>query len=511
MGNFCITASGNVTADREEDLHRFQVRSLEDTKSNGKTATVEANQESKKRSLEMCSLGTAKRCVAYEGGDSLSTFTMRPAGSNGKGAQNHKPSKAKATRETVNPSPESSGQSRSKKFKVHKSALENPSQTVKAAGQLNPSHPKHGEAREVTSNTQSTPETEGAKLSGQDCQQCPTRVSDAEDENSEMDLYRGAEEIEQEKQEKQQSCAAPNLEDQNSVAAPESLLPYGEREWKGNTSKSRLIKKGYEAVAQRSYESLRRVRGDNYCALRATLFQILSQSEKLPAWLQDTDMSQWPKQMQSELDLLKQWRFPVDHKNEGGAVEQLECCLKRLRKRWQEAVQCASPEEKEHICQQVFVGQNEEYELLEALKFLMLRTAVQLHSDMEKGSQVPEFCWLLFARDTSKCPRSFFTNHLRHVGFSGGLEQVEMFLLGYSLQQTIQVYRLYKTDTEEFITYYPDDHKKNWPYLNLITEDDRHYNVLVSKQLSSKFSKSVRPIWKIPSGGHTQERHITQL
>ncbi len=54
----------------------------------------------------------------------------------------------------------------------------------------------------------------------------------------------------------------------------------------------------------------------------------------------------------------------------------------------------------------------------------MLKTAVQLHSDMEKGSAVPEFCWLLFARDSSKCPKTFLTNHLRHVGFSGGLEQV---------------------------------------------------------------------------------------
>lgn len=76
------------------------------------------------------------------------------------------------------------------------------------------------------------------------------------------------------------------------------------------------------------------------------------------------------------------------------------------------------------MCQQVFRGHDEEYELLEALKFLMLRTAVQLHSDMEKGSDVPEFCWLLFARDSSKCPKTFLTNHLRHVGFSGGLEQV---------------------------------------------------------------------------------------
>ncbi|XP_016121615.1 ubiquitin thioesterase otulin-like, partial [Sinocyclocheilus grahami] len=167
---------------------------------------------------------------------------------------------------------------------------------------------------------------------------------------------------------------------------------------------------------------------------------------------------------------------------------------------WQETVQCKSLEERERMCRQVFRGHDEEYELLEALKFLMLRTAIHLHSDMEKGSDVPEFCWLLFARDSSKCPKTFLTNHLRHVGFSGGLEQVEMCLLGYSLQQTIRVVRLYKCDTEEFITYYPNDHKKDWPPLCLLTEDDRHYNVLVPKK-SSKFDAYGRPKWNPPSDG----------
>lgn len=52
-----------------------------------------------------------------------------------------------------------------------------------------------------------------------------------------------------------------------------------------------------------------------------------------------------------------------------------------------------------------------------------------------------------------------------------------MFLLGYTLECTIQVYRLYKADTEEFVTFYPDDHRDDWPCVCLVTEDDRHYNV----------------------------------
>lgn len=152
------------------------------------------------------------------------------------------------------------------------------------------------------------------------------------------------------------------------------------------------------------------------------------------------------------------------------------CCAQ-----WQAAVGCSSAEERLCLCERVFQGGEEELGLLEALKLLMLGRAVELHTSMQEGGDVPVFCWLLYARDSSDCPRSFLSNHLSQVGFSGGLEQVEMFLLGYALQCTIQVYRLYMAHTEEFITYFPDDHKEDWPCVCLVTEDDRHYNVPVGQ------------------------------
>ncbi|KAJ8389206.1 hypothetical protein AAFF_G00122260 [Aldrovandia affinis] len=249
-------------------------------------------------------------------------------------------------------------------------------------------------------------------------------------------------------------------QDSGSVAAAVDLLFYGQREWRGNTAKSALIRKGYEEVSQ-SFVGLRRVRGDNYCALRATLFQVFAQSSQLPSWLQDEDISLWPEKLLSEKEL-------IGH----GAVEQLRHYMALLKTRWQAAAQAGGAEERQRVCAEVFRGEEEEYGLLEAVKLLMLRTAAQLHALMQRGAQVPVFCWLLFARDSSPCPRSFLTNHLNHV---------EMFLLGYALQQTIKVYRLYKADTEEFVTYYPDDHKQDWPCVCLVTEDDRHYNVPVSK------------------------------
>ncbi|KPP76387.1 hypothetical protein Z043_104269, partial [Scleropages formosus] len=254
----------------------------------------------------------------------------------------------------------------------------------------------------------------------------------------EEDLYRGEEEIKDQSKEELESLIQvtdPGTQDSASVIEGVDILTYSEKEWRGHTAKSTLVRKGYALLAQR-FGSLRRVRGDNYCALRATLFQVLCQCEALPAWIQEDDIT-----------LL------------------------------QEATQTSGSEERQQVCERVFQGGEEEYALLEALKFLMLHVAMELYTHMQNGAEVPVFCWLLFARDTSETPFTFFANHLSRVGFTGGLEQVEMFLLGYTLQRTIQVYRLYKVDTEEFVTYYPDDHKEDWPIVCLVTEDDRHYNV----------------------------------
>ncbi|XP_039983216.1 uncharacterized protein LOC120790033 [Xiphias gladius] len=323
----------------------------------------------------------------------------------------------------------------------------------------------------------------------------------AEDDlgNSEEDLYRGAEElpVSQNNKPGQPSVFETTflkVEDRCSLAPAVDILSYSEREWKGNTAKSALIRKGYKEISQR-FGSLRRVRGDNYCALRATLFQVLSNSTQLPAWLQEEDITMILMQLEAQEGLMSQWTFPgecLQGDGTGDVTQQLKGYMELLQNKWQAAVDCSSAAERQQLCERVFQGGEEELGLLEALKLLMLVRAVELHSCMQGSGDVPLFCWLLFARDSSDCPRSFLSNHLSHVGLSAGLEQVEMFLLGYALQCTIQVYRLYKADTEEFVTYYPDDHKDDWPSVCLITEDDRHYNapVVEAAELHKELSSS---------------------
>ncbi|KAM6282583.1 ubiquitin thioesterase otulin isoform 2-T2 [Porphyrio hochstetteri] len=295
-------------------------------------------------------------------------------------------------------------------------------------------------------------------------------------EDSEEDMYRDAEEIERDKiLHSGTSCSDYKL----SVAPEIDIMEYCRKEWRGNTPVAKRMRKGYEAVAQK-FASIRRVRGDNYCALRATLFQALSQATWLPSWLQNEDFIMLPENLMSKYDWIKQWQLKQNLGRKMGEIsDEIKEYLILLRKKWKSISEIKGPAEKQEACDKLFKNEEEEYSLYEALKFLMLNTAIELYNDDKNGRRVPVFSWLLFARDTSSNPCQLMHNHLNHIGHSGGLEQVEMFLLAYALQYTIQVYRLYKHGTDEFITLYPNDPEEDWPVVTLITEDDRHYNIPV--------------------------------
>ncbi|XP_063114061.1 ubiquitin thioesterase otulin isoform X3 [Cavia porcellus] len=257
------------------------------------------------------------------------------------------------------------------------------------------------------------------------------------------------------------------------------IMDYCKKEWRGNTQKATCMKKGYEEVSQK-FTSIRRVRGDNYCALRATLFQAMSQPAELPPWLRDPDLTLLPEKLISRYHWIRQWKLGLKFERRSeDLVEKIKDSLALLRNKWAGLVEMRTAEERQMACDQLFRNEEEEYSLYEAVKFLMLSRAIELYDDKEKGKDVPLFCVLLFARDTSNDPGQLLTNHLNQVGHTGGLEQVEMFLLAYAVCHTIRVYRLSKYNTEEFITVYPTDPPRDWPVVTLIAEDDRHYNVPV--------------------------------
>lgn len=104
-----------------------------------------------------------------------------------------------------------------------------------------------------------------------------------------------------------------------SVAPEMDILEYSKKEWRGNTPVAKSMRKGYEAVA-RKFASIRQVRGDNYCALRATLFQALSQATQLPCWMQSEDFTMLPENLLSKYDWIKQWQLKEKPSRKTGEI-----------------------------------------------------------------------------------------------------------------------------------------------------------------------------------------------
>ena len=62
-----------------------------------------------------------------------------------------------------------------------------------------------------------------------------------------------------------------------------------------------VVVQGYEQMME-WFGGVRRVRGDNYCALRATLFQVLSQTTQSPAWLHQDHFTMVTARPQTQLE-----------------------------------------------------------------------------------------------------------------------------------------------------------------------------------------------------------------
>ncbi|XP_041039413.1 uncharacterized protein LOC121275822 isoform X2 [Carcharodon carcharias] len=276
----------------------------------------------------------------------------------------------------------------------------------------------------LANNEKSTCEKSVVKETPENIKNCNEECIDGEE-----DLYR--DEVEIEKEKFQRLISQSQLAERSTIEPGVAILEYCTREWKGNTAKAQLMKKLPEKLIAAKY-----------------------------TWI-------------------KQWYFGVQDCGSKDPVKKLKEYLAVLKQKWTQICEMDSLEERQVVCEEVFKNDQEEYRLYEAMKILMLAKAIELDYDKVQKKEIPLFCWLLFARDTSTDPYQFMKNHLNHVGYTGGLDQVEMFLLGYSLELTIRVFRLYKFGTDEFVTFYPDDHKEDWPMVTLITEDDRHYNVPV--------------------------------
>ncbi|KAK8395400.1 hypothetical protein O3P69_006209 [Scylla paramamosain] len=255
------------------------------------------------------------------------------------------------------------------------------------------------------------------------------------------------------------------------------LMKYANTEWQGNTPKAQTIKQGYSAISMElNFKHLRQVRGDNYCGVRAALYQVLARGLAVPSG--HTTHSRLASELTQGATWLRDWTF--GHRltyNREDVLNGFLDCLDALDSLVLNLMGC---ENRECV---VLARVNRDplldVRLCEAVKLHMLAAALDLHAANTCGESVPLFAMIMFARHSSMTPRDLLRNHLNPVGDTAGLEQVEMFLLGHTLRVTLQVVRPASYGQDDFICYYPDSNIGLWPEVTLVAEDDRHYNVLV--------------------------------
>jgi hypothetical protein len=123
----------------------------------------------------------------------------------------------------------------------------------------------------------------------------------------------------------------------DNVSEPFAIMTYAAKEWKGNTEKAVKMLKGYQAIPANSKKThLRRIRGDNYCAIRASLFQALATRLPILEELSSNELKEVPRKLLGQgCHWLFGWSFAnrVSGSQGDEVIRDLEDCLSILSKR----------------------------------------------------------------------------------------------------------------------------------------------------------------------------------
>ncbi|NXP07918.1 F105A thioesterase, partial [Thinocorus orbignyianus] len=266
-----------------------------------------------------------------------------------------------------------------------------------------------------------------------------------------------------------------------SVLTEVDLLGYSMREWKGETKQAKHMREAYEELFGSCHiKYLRQVRKDNYSVLRAVLFQIFSQGISFPSWMKERDILKLPEKLlySQGCNWIQQYSFGPERYTGPNVFSKLRKCMETLKTNWIEISASKDHEERRNLCNTLFSDESKEHKLYEAIKFIMLYEVVEAYEQIKNREETTHNLFsLLLARDSSSDPLSFMMNHLNAIGDSICLDQVELFLLGYLLEVKIRVYRLHRFHTEEFQVLYPEEYRREWSEICLLTEDDRYYHI----------------------------------
>lgn len=176
---------------------------------------------------------------------------------------------------------------------------------------------------------------------------------------------------------------------------------------------------------------------------------------------------------------IQQYSFGPEKYTGSNVFGKLRKCVELLKTQWTEFSGIKDYHKRGSMCNILFSDALLECKLYEALKFIMLYQVTEVYEQMKTKKVIPSLFRLLFTRETSSDPLSFMMNHLNSVGDTCGLEQIDMFILGYSLEVKIKVFRLFKFNSRDFEVCYPEESLREWPEISLLTENDRHYHIPV--------------------------------
>ncbi|KAJ9583914.1 hypothetical protein L9F63_021746, partial [Diploptera punctata] len=209
-----------------------------------------------------------------------------------------------------------------------------------------------------------------------------------------------------------------------NVGKKVNVFQYAVREWQGNTRKAKTILQGYSEIPSLlGLQNLRRIRGDNYCGVRAAIFQTLSQGLPVPSGAETFQCLSHALNSEG-CGWLQDWTFAGRLPYEGNKVLQgMEICLRNLDN-VASLLSSVTGNKEDALAALLNCDPTLDLHIVEAVKLHMLWQAMQLHRQNSSGTdEVPLFAMLMFARDTSETPRDLMNNHLRDVGSTGGLEQ----------------------------------------------------------------------------------------
>ncbi|NXY68762.1 F105A thioesterase, partial [Glareola pratincola] len=119
-----------------------------------------------------------------------------------------------------------------------------------------------------------------------------------------------------------------------SVLSEVDLLGYSAREWKGETKQAKHLREAYEELFWSYHiKYLRQVRKDNYCVLRAVLFQIFSQGIPFPSWMKERDILKLPEKLlySQGCNWIQQYSFGPERYTGSNVFGKLRKCMETLK------------------------------------------------------------------------------------------------------------------------------------------------------------------------------------